>query len=74
MADCKDSMRVNSFHSETVKSSGMFKVCTYNKDGLIEVIENPDHEFQIGTQWNTEMLRDELSYELFRNFEKASRM
>ncbi len=52
----KSTIEVNSRHVEHVKSGGIFQVVGTSDDGLIEVLENPHHPFQIGVQWHPESM------------------
>lgn len=68
----QDRLEVNSFHYETVNSSHFFTITGYSEDGLIEVIENPNHPFQIGLQWHPErMLDDPFNQKLINEFIKT---
>lgn len=64
------SIYVNSYHYQTVKSSKIFRVVGKSSDGLIEVIENSNHIFQIGVQWHPERMLgyDVCSRKLFSYF------
>lgn len=55
------SICVNSYHYQTVENSSFFKIVGKSSDGLIEVVENSDHIFQIGVQWHPERM---LEYDL----------
>ena len=60
---------VNSYHYETVEESGQFEITGYSEDGLIEVVENKNHPFQIGVQWHPErMIEDENMKKLIKAF------
>jgi len=64
-----DKIFVNSYHYETVEQSNIFEITGYSKDGLIEVIENKSHPFQIGLQWHPErMLEDEIGKKIIKGF------
>lgn len=55
----RDEFRVNSFHHQSVKSTGTgFKVTADCADGTIEGIEHSDHVFAVGVQWHPEYLKD----------------
>ncbi len=56
----KETITVNSYHYETVESSNLFEITGYSEDGLIEVVENKNHPFQIGVQWHPERMTDDL--------------
>lgn len=51
-------IEVNSHHIQTVLDSRMFNIVGKSEDGLIEVIENSHHVFQIGVQWHPELMLD----------------
>lgn len=64
-----DKIWVNSYHYETVEKSDLFEVTGYSEDGVIEVVENKDHPFQIGVQWHPErMMDDENQKKLIEKF------
>lgn len=64
-----DKILVNSYHYETVEKSEIFEVTGYSEDGLIEVVENKKHHFQIGLQWHPErMLEDETGKKIIKSF------
>ena len=52
------SFYVNSYHYQTVADSFLFSVVGRSEDGLIEVVENSNHKFQIGVQWHPERMID----------------
>lgn len=54
----KEEIRVNSFHQHCVKKSAIYKVNATSEDGIIEGIEYPGDQFNIGVQWHPE-----ISYE-----------
>ncbi len=66
----RDVIFVNSHHHQTVSVSVYFSVVGRSSDNLIEAIENPNHEFQIGLQWHPERMisYDSLSRKLFQRF------
>ncbi len=51
-------LHVNSYHYQTVADSFLFSVVGRSEDGLIEVVENSNHKFQIGVQWHPERMID----------------
>lgn len=55
----KDKILVNSYHYETVEDSYLFDITGYSEDGLIEVVENKSHPFQIGVQWHSERMQED---------------
>lgn len=66
----KDKLKVNSFHYQTVRDSYYFSIVGRSDDGLIEVVENKSHPFQIGVQWHPERMLeyDEDSNAIFKAF------
>jgi len=65
----QDKILVNSYHYETVESSTIFSITGYSEDGLIEVVENKDHPFQIGLQWHPErMMESKISKKIIKRF------
>lgn len=64
----KDEIMVNSRHNYHISDAGINKVSAYSQDGIIEAIENPNKNFQIGLQWHPEMLSDENTENIFENF------
>ncbi|GKV69334.1 gamma-glutamyl-gamma-aminobutyrate hydrolase [Sporosarcina sp. NCCP-2716] len=67
-----DTIQVNSFHHQGVKSPGdSLEVTGTADDGVIEAIESKDHTFVIGVQWhpeNTACAGDIHSKKLFSAF------
>ena len=54
-----DSVIVNSFHHQGVADPGkIVPVGWCPDDGLIEIIEDPDHPFALGVQWHPEDTTD----------------
>lgn len=66
----KDKIKVNSYHYQTVRGSNFFSIVGISNDGLIEVVENKNHSFQIGVQWHPERMLnyDETSNTIFQKF------
>ncbi len=66
-------IEVNSYHYETPRSSNLFRIVGRSADGLIEVIENYNHPFQIGLQWHPERMIDYdiVSNKIFECFIKS---
>lgn len=66
----KDKIKVNSYHYQTVRGSNFFSIVGISNDGLIEVVENKNHPFQIGVQWHPERMLnyDETSNIIFQKF------
>ncbi len=69
----QSTIEVNSRHMECVKTGGMFTVSGKSEDGIVECLENPNHEFQIGVQWHPESMigYDENSKCLWKQFIKV---
>lgn len=64
----KDEIEVNSRHNYSVyhfSHNSNVKVSASSYDAVTEAIENPNHHFQIGVQWNPELLNDQNSDRLF---------
>ena len=69
-----DSIRVNSYHHQAVRSPAPgFDVTARSSDGVIEAIEHRKSPFVIGVQWHPEgmITRDRNSRLLFRAFMEA---
>ncbi|MBP3461784.1 MAG: gamma-glutamyl-gamma-aminobutyrate hydrolase family protein [Bacilli bacterium] len=64
----KDEIMVNSRHNYHIENPGINKISAYSEDSLIEAIENPTKDFQIGLQWHPEMLNDENTEHIFESF------
>ncbi|MBZ2405705.1 gamma-glutamyl-gamma-aminobutyrate hydrolase family protein [Liquorilactobacillus hordei] len=57
----KDSLVVNSFHHQLVKSvPESLKITGTTSDGVVEVLEDPSLEFFLGVQFHPEMLIDSV--------------
>jgi len=67
-------LNVNSLHHQGLKDiAPSLRVAGHAPDGLVEVVEIPDHPYAIGVQWHPEWLRDQLSMQrLFKSFVEAS--
>lgn len=64
-----DKIWVNSYHYEKVEDSKLFEVTGYSEDGIIEVVENKNHPFQIGVQWHPErMMESETGKKMIESF------
>lgn len=64
-----DKIWVNSHHYEMVEDSNLFEVTGYSEDGIIEVVENKNHPFQIGVQWHPErMMESEVGKKIIESF------
>ena len=55
----KKKISVNSYHYETVTGTFLFEAVGFSDDGILEVIENKNHPFQIGVQWHPERMLEE---------------
>lgn len=68
---------VNSLHHQCIKELGAgLEATAYAKDGVIEAIEMPDHDFVMGLQWHPEemaMHRDKYMLEIFKEFIRKSK-
>ena len=47
---------VNSRHNYHIPNSGCQKISAVDEDNVIEAIESPINDFQIGVQWHPELL------------------
>jgi len=66
----KETLMVNSSHHQaisTLENSGL-KVCALAPDGVIEAIEDPNHDFCIGVQWHPEFAVSSADEKLFAAF------
>lgn len=65
----KTEIEVNSRHNNHIKDNGIQKISAISKDGIIEAIENPNTDFNIGLQWHPELLpkEDENSKKIFES-------
>lgn len=52
----KTEITVNSKHNTHIKDNGIQTIAAYSDDGIIEAIENPNCDFNIGLQWHPELL------------------
>lgn len=66
-------INVNSRHVEMITTGGIFTITGKSEDGIIECLENPAHDFQIGVQWHPESMisYDENSRRLWYQFIKV---
>lgn len=62
----KTEFMVNSFHLRQIGSEGEYNIVGYSDDGIIEAIEYPGDNFNIGVQWHPE-----ISYEFDENSRKV---
>ncbi len=64
---------VNTFHHQAVHRLGAgFEVTARAPDGVIEAIENGDHDFVIGVQWHGELAGRDLEARLFGELIEAA--
>ena len=67
-------LRVNSLHHQGLKDIAPgLRVAGHAPDGLVEVVELPDHPYAVAVQWHPEWLTDQPAMQrLFRSFVEAS--
>jgi len=67
-------LRVNSLHHQGLKDiAPPLRVAGHAPDGLVEVVEIPDHPFAVSVQWHPEWLTDQQpTRNLFRRFVEAA--
>ncbi len=67
-------LTVNSLHHQGLKDiAPALKVAGHSSDGLVEVVEMPDHPYAVAVQWHPEWLTDQPSMQrLFRSLVEAS--
>lgn len=67
-------IKVNSLHHQGLKNiAPTLRVAGHAPDGLVEVIELPDHPFGLAVQWHPEWLTDQQSTKnLFKKFVEAA--
>jgi putative glutamine amidotransferase len=71
-----DTLPVNSLHHQAIKTvASSLKIAGQAADGVVEVLEVPDHPFGVGVQWHPEELFAEQaeSRALFNAFVTAAR-
>ena len=50
-------LRVNSLHNQAIDEiAAPFQLAARDRDGFVQAIEHPGHEFMIGVQWHPEYL------------------
>ena len=50
-------LRVNSLHNQAIDAiAAPFRLAARDRDGFVQAIEHPHHEFMIGVQWHPEYL------------------
>jgi putative glutamine amidotransferase len=67
-------LKVNSLHHQGLKDiAPPLRVAGHAPDGLVEIVEIPDHPFAVAVQWHPEWLTDQQSTRnLFRAFVDAA--
>lgn len=67
-------LHVNSLHHQGLKEiAPSLRAAGYAPDGLVEVVEIPDHPYAIGVQWHPEWLTDQPAMQrLFQSFVDAA--
>ena len=69
----RDSIMVSSKHRYQISDCGVHRIAAAAPDGVIEAIENPDCDFNIGLQWHPEyMPDDEATRRIFRSFVESA--
>ncbi len=67
-------LRVNSHHHQGIKDiAPQLRIAGRSPDGLVEIVELPEHPFGLAVQWHPESLTDQASTQkLFRKFVQAA--
>lgn len=67
-------LNVNSLHHQGLKDIAPgLRVAGHAPDGLVEVVEIPDHPYAVAVQWHPEWLTDQAAMQrLFKSFVDAS--
>lgn len=67
-------LNVNSLHHQGLKDiAPNLRVAGVAPDGLVEVVEIPDHPYAVAVQWHPEWLTDQIAMQrLFKSFVDAS--
>ena len=67
-------LQVNSLHHQGLKDiASPLRAAGYAPDGLVEIVEIPDHPFAVAVQWHPEWLTDQKSTRnLFKAFVDAA--
>ena len=69
----KDRIKVNSSHNYHAVKSGEYKIVGRSEDGIIEALEYPNQDFNIGIQWHPEkLLGDKDQFAIIKGFISAS--
>jgi putative glutamine amidotransferase len=68
-------LNVNSLHHQGLKDIAPgLRATGYSPDGLVEVVEIPDHPYAVSVQWHPEWLTDQLPMQrLFKSFVDAAK-
>jgi len=67
-------LNVNSLHHQGLKDiAASLRVAGHAPDGLVEVVELPDHPYALAVQWHPEWLTDQVPMQrLFKSFVDAA--
>ena len=67
-------LNVNSLHHQGLKDIAPgLRASGYSPDGLVEVVEMPDHPYAVSVQWHPEWLTDQVPMQrLFKSFVDAA--
>ena len=67
-------LNVNSLHHQGLKDIAPgLRAAGYSPDGLVEVVEIPDHPYAVSVQWHPEWLTDQVPMQrLFKSFVEAA--
>jgi putative glutamine amidotransferase len=67
-------LHVNSLHHQGLKDiAPSLKVAGHAPDGIVEIVEIPDHPYAVGVQWHPEWLTDQpVMRRLFKSFVDAA--
>lgn len=69
----KEKIMVSSRHAYKIPDCGIHKISALSPDGVIEAIENPSCDFNMGLQWHPELMGDdENSMIIFNHFIDAA--
>ena len=62
-------VKTNSSHHQAVKRVGdNLTICAKASDGIIEAVENPNHNFCLGVQWHPEFETSDSDRKIFEKF------
>ena len=67
-------LNVNSLHHQGLKDiAPLLRAVGHSPDGLVEVVELPDHPYAVAVQWHPEWLTDQVPMQrLFKSFVDAA--